>query len=1081
MFRLKKVIISGFKSFCDAAELEFPESLTAVVGPNGCGKSNISDAIIWVLGETRASHIRGGKMEDVIFQGSERRRGLGMGEVELHLSSENGHPAARDGVITIHRRVYKTGESEFRLNGKRVRMKDISDILMDTGLGIRNYSVMEQGKIDLILSNKPQDRRKLIEEAAGITRYKMKRRAAELKLDETQANLVRIDDTLSELTRSLNSLKRQAAKARRHEELTTSLSTAKRSLYAGRIGEAKKAVVTAQAALEQAQQREAEASALLAREEAELAERRRYLTDRANLANSLREEIGRMNAESERVRTFLEESEKNLGELIQRAETARAQITELERELNDQSALLEEKSTDLDGARTEKEAAREESERLERNRQEKADRVRSWEKKISELRETLMRTIGRISEARNQAHQIDIAVEKCEFYLGKLEDTTRRMSAERDEARSVVDSWNQKMTDAEEALQRLQAAAKEAVERKAALESRHTSVRESLSHSRDLISQTTYKIDSLRTILTNLESQDEEVRRAILELLPEATAAAESVRAAEGSEEALDTLLQDITRAVVVEDSSLAIEAIRRLRERGAGRGAFIALDFKPAPDVSTPPGGAGASIIGDDRVADAVRDAVGEAWIVDTIEDALREARRRPHATFVTRRGELVRGSLIIGGEKKEARGLFSLKRELADLETMVTEEKSRATQIDQELKGIEHDLREADDNRILAEERARQSEKSLLETRTAREHALAELERFEKDFEVTSEERSLYIDEKAQLLSRKEQALQELATLETSEGALEDDIHSSEQSLRDARTEFEESTEVASHARVTLEAATGRVTAVAREHENLSRIVHSLRARIEQLTGEINALERRKGETDEAVERSRARLDELLKTLSEATDRRVALETEVSDLEQEVSTRDTTASTAREQWNGERDLLFEAERQLDRAGNAMGATQGTGPARSPRRARITRRHRASRERGSTRETRAGSGRAERQAREARSGQRSGDRGVQRARGARRISPNPARRSRPVDRAAPLDDPEDQYDFPRALPRGLRSRQRELHQNLHVTLRRRCRRDEAPRRRRHPRERDRAGRPASRQENTIDRAAVGR
>ena len=926
MFRLKKVIISGFKSFCDAAELEFPESLTAVVGPNGCGKSNISDAIIWVLGETRASHIRGGKMEDVIFQGSERRRGLGMGEVELHLSTDNGHPAANNGVITIHRRVYKTGESEFRLNGKRVRMKDISDILMDTGLGIRNYSVMEQGKIDLILSNKPQDRRKLIEEAAGITRYKMKRRAAELKLEETQANLVRIDDTLSELTRSLNSLKRQASKARRHEELTSSLSTAKRSLYAGRIIEAKKAVETAQGALEQAQQREAEASATLAREEAELAERRRYLTDRANLASSLRDEIGRMNAESERVRTFLEESEKNLGELIQRAETARTQIAELEKELAEQRALLEEKSVDLEAARAEKNAASDESSLRERDRQEKADRVRSWEKKISDLRETLMRTIGRISEARNQAHQIDIAVEKCEFYLGKLEDTTRKMSAERDEARSIVDSWNRKMTEAGEALERLQGTAKEAAERKAALESRHYEVRESLSRSRDLISQTTYKIDSLRTILTNLESQDEEVRRAILELLPDAVAAAESVRAAEGTEEALDTLLQDITRAVVVNDSSVAVEAIRRLRERGAGRGAFIALDYHPSPDAGTAPGGVESSILGDDRVADAVRAAVGEAWIVDTIEDALREARRRPHATFVTRRGELVRGSLIIGGEKKEARGLFSLKRELADLETLVTQEKDRATGIDQELKGIEHDLREADDHRILAEERARQSEKSLLETRTAREHALAELERFEKDFEVTSEERSLYLEEKSQLLRRKEQALEELETLEKSEGALEDDIHSSEQSLREARDEFEESTEVASHARVNLEATTGRVTAVAREHENLARIVHSLQSRIEHLTGEVAALERRKGETDAAVDRSRGRLDELLKTLAEANDRKVALEAEVSDLEQEVSNRDTTASGAREQWNAQRDLLFEAERQLDRAGNAMG-----------------------------------------------------------------------------------------------------------------------------------------------------------
>src|SRR6266446_2577026 len=281
MLRLEKLEIHGFKSFYDPAQLTFPAALTAVVGPNGCGKSNICDAIIWVLGENRATHIRGETMEDVIFQGSARRRPLSMGEVTLTLKTDNGHPAAEDGLITLHRRVFRTGESEFRLNGKRVRMKDISDVLMDTGLGIRNYSVMEQGKIDLILSNKPQDRRRLIEEAAGITKYKTKRRAAELKLEETQANLLRIDDTLAEVTRNVNSLKRQAGKARRHRELADQLSTAKRTLYKGRI-------VAAQVEQEAAEQNvitvetaEKDASAQLATEEAALTENRVLLTDRA--------------------------------------------------------------------------------------------------------------------------------------------------------------------------------------------------------------------------------------------------------------------------------------------------------------------------------------------------------------------------------------------------------------------------------------------------------------------------------------------------------------------------------------------------------------------------------------------------------------------------------------------------------------------------------------------------------------------------------------------------------------------------------------------------------------------------------
>src|SRR6185295_13394167 len=166
-----------------------------------------------------------------------------------------------------------------------------SDILMDTGLGIRNYSVMEQGKIDLILSNKPQDRRKLIEEAAGITKYKTKRRAAEMKLDETQANLLRIDDTLSEVTRNLNSLKRQAGKARRHRELSEQLSTAKRGLYKGRIVAAEAEQQAANGSVADAQAREGELAAQLGSDEAALAETRSTHTARASRASAVREEI----------------------------------------------------------------------------------------------------------------------------------------------------------------------------------------------------------------------------------------------------------------------------------------------------------------------------------------------------------------------------------------------------------------------------------------------------------------------------------------------------------------------------------------------------------------------------------------------------------------------------------------------------------------------------------------------------------------------------------------------------------------------------------------------------------------------
>ncbi|MEO8381352.1 MAG: chromosome segregation protein SMC [Acidobacteriota bacterium] len=924
MFRLDQLDIHGFKSFYDPAKLTFPSALTAVVGPNGCGKSNICDALIWVLGENRASHIRGETMEDVIFQGSARRRALSMGEVTLTLGTINGdstHPMVDDGKIVINRRVFRDGQSEFRLNGKRVRMKDISDILMDTGLGIRNYSVMEQGKIDLILSNKPQDRRKLIEEAAGITKYKTKRRAAELKLEETQQNLLRIDDTLSEVTRNLNSLKRQASKARRHKELADQLSLAKRALYKGRILAAQVEEETANAGLVDAQNHESELAARLGTDEAELAETRTVHTDRSHRASKVREEIAGLSGEVERLRSFLQQSETNLGDLLQRIESGRTQIATFEGEAGEQQTALDEKTQHLETARAERNRLRESADQVERERQEKGDAVRRHEKALADSRESLMRTIAKISEARNQVHQIEIAVEKCEFYLTKLTESARKAAESRDGALTQMYEWEQSVRDADQNLVTAQQTLKDAIARRDELTARREATRQSLGKARDTISQTTYKVDSLRTLLLSLEAQDEDVRRAVMELIPNATAAAEAVRASQGFEAALDTLLRDVSKAVVVDTTGIASEAIRRLRERGAGRGAFITLDFEAKGEGSRR-GDAAHSVLGEGAIADAVRHAIPESYIVGSLSEAFDRAKERPNATFVTLDGDVVRGPLVIGGKTEGATpGVFSIKREIADLEALLGSEETRASGIAAELHTLEEELRAADDARIIADERARTADQELRERKNQRERAGAELQRYEKDLAVASEEQTLYVEEKEQLLVRKTTAITEVEQLQSRETELHEQIRSHEELLAGARVAFEQITEVASKARVDVESASGNVNAVQREHENLSRIVISLGARATQLQQEIETLVRRQQETDVAVEQSRGQLEVSLAKQHEFSEMRVSLEAEVSDLDGRVQELQTRAVASRESWNTAKDTLFESERRVDRA----------------------------------------------------------------------------------------------------------------------------------------------------------------
>src|SRR5215471_9679414 len=346
--RLNRLEIAGFKSFPDRSELAFDTGVTAIVGPNGCGKSNVVDAITWVLGEQSAKSLRGDHMMDVIFQGSDARKPTAAAEVRLRLSGVASRvpgggsrpfraddvrpevlmtdaigavvePPAPDGEtdtvvdrpddagqldgvgqvfsqrgvvqvlrpdeplivrdVELSRRLYRSGESEYLIDGEVVRLKDVQDLLMDAGLGIKAYAVIEQGKIGQILSARPTDRRQLIEEAAGVTKYKSRRRAAELKLEAAQQNLTRVDDIIFEVEKQRGTLKRQAAKARRYKRLREELRRWEKVQFANRYTLLGQAIEAARATLADARARETAAAAHVAEVETALERLRLELTE----------------------------------------------------------------------------------------------------------------------------------------------------------------------------------------------------------------------------------------------------------------------------------------------------------------------------------------------------------------------------------------------------------------------------------------------------------------------------------------------------------------------------------------------------------------------------------------------------------------------------------------------------------------------------------------------------------------------------------------------------------------------------------------------------------------------------------
>src|SRR3978361_638821 len=222
---LQRLELGGVKSFAEKTRFEFAPGITAIVGPNGSGKSNVVDAVRWVLGEQSAKALRGGEMADVIFNGTDSRKAVGFAEVSLTFTNCAQELGVDWHEVRVTRRVYRDGNSEYLLNKTICRLRDIQSLFADTGVGRSSYSIMEQGKIDLILSSRPEDRRTVFEEAAGITKYKGQKKEALRKLEATEANLLRIGDIIKEVKRQIGSLQRQAGKARRYQALVSELKT----------------------------------------------------------------------------------------------------------------------------------------------------------------------------------------------------------------------------------------------------------------------------------------------------------------------------------------------------------------------------------------------------------------------------------------------------------------------------------------------------------------------------------------------------------------------------------------------------------------------------------------------------------------------------------------------------------------------------------------------------------------------------------------------------------------------------------------------------------------------------------------
>jgi len=711
LLKLKRVEIQGFKSFYDRTEMKFNGSgIAAVVGPNGCGKSNLSDAISWVLGEQSAKSLRGARMEDVIFAGTRDKKALGMAHVTMTLvpdesvfesalktpESDADKTATRTGEITITRRLYRSGESEYLINGKLARLRDIQDLFLGTGLGPESYAIIEQGRIGQILSNRPQDRRNVIEEAAGITRFKARKRLAEAKLESAKQNLARVFDILEEVNRQVNSLRRQAAKTKRYGELKLEATGFLRQLLSAkfRILERQMAQIVIELNLAASELQSLHGSILEKENEQTGALEQSYVNE--NELTRERKQLADLTVELERARGRLEYQSKQIEQIERRLGSGDGEVQSL-------NAQMAERARELEGHGVELEALDGECSRLGEELDAKSAERQSVQAHLSErdralegLRQGVLRILGEASGLKNRMTQL-------ETHLGSADREKLRVENDEKQSESDLARIQRLKSDISERLELRQTDLISVKDQRTAIEEELATARASLrenrqalDHQKSEFSRIKARKDSLEELIQHRSYTTETVKRLFTAAekgkahnLQPIGVLADFLEVDRQLEKAAEEFLHEELEYVVVRDWAEAERGVEYMRSELGGRATFLPERSDiAASDLNLPqPQTEGTQV---QKLTDSLRltngltglpiaqvPRIAHSYVVEERELARELATQFPHCWFLLPDGISYHGRTV-GGGKKSGAGPLALKRELREITELESRKKA-------------------------------------------------------------------------------------------------------------------------------------------------------------------------------------------------------------------------------------------------------------------------------------------------------------------------------------------------------------------------------------------------------------------
>ncbi|GAB6098934.1 chromosome segregation protein SMC [Halanaerocella petrolearia] len=722
---LKNIKMKGFKSFANRVKVDFKPSVTGVIGPNGSGKSNIADAIRWVLGEQSAKALRGSKMKDVIFAGSDKRRALSKAEVSLTLDNSDGQLDIDYDQVTITRRVTKDGRSDYLINNNRCRLKDIRKLLLDTGMGKEAYSIIGQGKVESILNGQAADRRGLFEEAAGITKHKQRKEEAVSKLEDNQQNLQRIEDIVSEVERQLGPLEKEATKAKEYKEYQAELEEIEVNLLLNKYAQLEEELDEKIAAKQQLSYQLTNVKAKVSEYDVKISNYEEDVEDLTSKIEERRSRLFTVKSEVEGLKNKLELAVERKGDLGQQKDKLSSEIKEARNkiELAQQKIKDQQKKEDqlADSLITKKNKLKSKQEKLEQIKSQLAETTTAKE----EMRDNRLQQANQINQ---QEHRLETIKKELARYQKQIAGTKESKV----ELEKKLEEVRENKKDKSQQLEQIKADLSSSQQRYQAKVSKKKEVTAEFKELENEYDTLKHKIDNKKSRLEALEGLAENYAgyyRGVKSLLQVADrgrltgicgVVAELIEVDKDYETAIEVALGSALQNVIVEDDKVGEEAINYLKENNKGRATLLPLNLinprslrnqeKKALELEGALGVAAQLINYDSKYDSAIKNLLGRVIIATNTRQAVEISKAaNQRVKVVTLDGEVIRpGGAMTGGSYNRDNNLLGRSREINELKSKVEdldvkleeignlgiEKKDQIMTLDKELQGLSSEI---------------------------------------------------------------------------------------------------------------------------------------------------------------------------------------------------------------------------------------------------------------------------------------------------------------------------------------------------------------------------------------------------